>query len=63
MTGPLTKGQWEALIYIVPDRARHLVLKLAIYHGLIERPIPENCPICGKEAEEPPQGGLFVNQK
>lgn len=44
----LTTGEWSALLFIVPDRARHLVLKLAIHHGAIERPVPESCPICGK---------------
>jgi hypothetical protein len=47
-TGPLTIGQWDALIYGTPDTLRPLVLMLAVFHNARERPTPETCPCCGK---------------
>jgi hypothetical protein len=58
----LTSGEWSALIYIVPDQARHLVLKLAVHHGAIPPPVPEQCPVCGKGQGEPEQGELHLSR-
>lgn len=63
MTGPLTDGEWQSLIFITPDRVRQLVMKLAVFHGAVEKSTPESCPVCGKQADKAGQGGLFENQK
>jgi hypothetical protein len=51
----LTPGEWESLLYVSPDRVRHLVMKLAVYHGAIEPPTPVQFPLCGKQRDEPQQ--------
>jgi len=53
LTGPLSIGQWDALIHGTPDGLRTLVLQLAIHHGARERPTPAECPVCGKPATGP----------
>jgi hypothetical protein len=56
----LTPGEWEALIFVTPDRVKHLVLQLAIHHHAIEPPTPEQCPICQRQVE-PEQLSLRVD--
>lgn len=63
MTGPLTAGEWESLIYVVPDRVRHLVLKLAVHHGAVQKSEPKDCPVCGKRTEEPQQEVVTFAEK
>jgi len=50
LTGPLSRGQWNALVYGTPDALRPLVLTLAVFHNARERLTPDNCPCCGKPA-------------
>jgi hypothetical protein len=54
----LTKGQWEALLFQTPESVKHLVMLLAVHHGAIGRPSPEQCPLCGKR-DEAEQKKLF----
>jgi hypothetical protein len=44
----LSQGQWEALLLQAPQQVKHLVMLLAVHHGAIPRPTPEQCPLCGK---------------
>ena len=48
----LTRGQWEALLLQAPGQVRGFVLKLGIHHGVFEKPKPNQCPICGKPAQQ-----------
>lgn len=61
ITGPLTAGQWDALLYQVPDQVRGLAFQLAIFHGARERPTPAECPICGHQGARGEQMALGVN--
>ena len=58
MESILTPGEWEALLYQVPNQIRHLAYRLAIHHGVVERPRPAECPLC---AEPKVQGVLKFN--
>jgi hypothetical protein len=58
ITGPLSIGQWNALIHGTPDGLRPLVLTLAVFHGARERPTPAECPVCGKPATGPAGGQM-----
>jgi hypothetical protein len=44
----LTEGEWSALIFQCPQPVKHLVMLLAVFHGAIPPPTPEQCPLCGK---------------
>jgi hypothetical protein len=42
----LNPGEWEALLFGVPDQFRHLVVKLAVAAGHMQPPTPAECPLC-----------------
>ena len=48
----LSAGQWEALLFQCPQSVKPLVMQLAVYHGAVERPAPEECPLCGTTVDE-----------
>jgi hypothetical protein len=52
MTGPLSAGEWEALLCQTPDSVRALVYRLAVHHGAVEPPESGKCPVCGKVTAE-----------
>jgi hypothetical protein len=58
-TPVLTPGEWHALEFQVPDQVRHLVIKLAIHHGVMEPPTPAECPLCNakRKPQQMPLGG------
>ena len=60
LTGPLSAGQWEALIFGTPDALRPLVLQLAIHHGAMERPTSAECPVCGKPGPGQTGGQMLI---
>ena len=50
--GPLTRPEWEALLFEAPAGIRSLVFRLAVYHGAVE-PAPDGrCPCCGCQLAE-----------
>jgi hypothetical protein len=51
---PLSRGEWESLIYAASGSTRGLILRLAIHHHAIDAPAsPKDCPLCGPEAHRP----------
>jgi hypothetical protein len=48
----LSPGQWEALLHHAPQPIKQLVPLLAVHHGAILRPTPEQCPLCGGRRDE-----------
>jgi hypothetical protein len=59
VTPVLSPRQWEALLLQAPLQVRHLVMLLAIHHGAIPPPTPEQCPLCGKRDQDEPAKTLF----
>ncbi len=51
--GPLSRPEWEALLFEAPAGIRSLVFKLAVFHGAVEATPGERCPCCGRLPEEP----------
>jgi hypothetical protein len=47
MTEPevLSRGEWESVLFQMPDQVRHLVTRLAIHHGHLIA-APAICPLC-----------------
>jgi len=50
---PLTRAEWEALLFEAPASIRRLVFKLAVFHGVVGAAPGERCPCCGRLPEEP----------
>ena len=48
----LSADQWQVLLFQTPESVKRLVMKLAVYHGAVERPAPAECPPCGRAESE-----------
>jgi hypothetical protein len=42
----LTAGEWEAMLFGVPEQYRHLIARLALRHGHLKATPPDECPVC-----------------
>jgi len=51
----LSEGEWAALLFQCPTQVKPLAYRLAVHHGAVERPSPENCPLCGAHTDQPAQ--------
>jgi len=55
LTGPLSRGEWNALLFQISNRVRKLAYRLAFFHGAVQPPSDRRCPCCGREPETAPE--------